>query len=163
MRGSELHQAAFAYRRCRDLSSAPVPPGARTVDAGGNAILPGVIDSHVQFCLPGGSEDPLRALSMPATLNLFRIAQRLRITSEHGVTTARPHGPRAGLPEGGGLGVGRWVAPRPTLTLALPAGLLIAVGTDSGTGPAHGNNLRALGLLVDNGMTPMQAIVAAIR
>jgi imidazolonepropionase-like amidohydrolase len=33
-------------------------------------------------------------------------------------------------------------------------------GTDSGVGP-HGHNARELGLLVEHGMTPMQAIVAS--
>ena len=35
-------------------------------------------------------------------------------------------------------------------------------GTDSGVTP-HGQNLRELGLMVDGGMSPMQAIVATTR
>lgn len=42
------------------------------------------------------------------------------------------------------------------------AGVKIAVGTDAGLSPAHGTNLKELGLLVRfGGLTPMQAIVAA--
>ncbi|MFO7712119.1 MAG: amidohydrolase family protein, partial [Dehalococcoidia bacterium] len=39
------------------------------------------------------------------------------------------------------------------------AGVKIAMGTDAGVLP-HGTNLRELGLMVDAGMTPMEAIVA---
>lgn len=39
------------------------------------------------------------------------------------------------------------------------AGVKIAMGTDAGVLP-HGRNLRELGLMVDAGMTPMEAIVA---
>ena len=43
---------------------------------------------------------------------------------------------------------------------AVSAGVKIAMGTDSGVTP-HGRNLRELELMVEGGMTPMQAIVAA--
>ena len=42
------------------------------------------------------------------------------------------------------------------------AGVKIAMGTDAGVLP-HGTNLRELGLMVDAGMTPMEAIVATTR
>ena len=38
----------------------------------------------------------------------------------------------------------------------------VAMGTDTGVGP-HGGNARELGLMVANGMTPMQAIVASTQ
>jgi len=43
---------------------------------------------------------------------------------------------------------------------AVQAGVKIAMGTDTGVGP-HGRNARELGLMVENGMTPMQSIVAS--
>lgn len=43
---------------------------------------------------------------------------------------------------------------------AVEAGVKIAMGTDSGVGK-HGENGRELQLMVENGMTPMQAIVAS--
>ena len=46
------------------------------------------------------------------------------------------------------------------VTRALDAGVKIAFGTDMGVGP-HGRNSEELGLMVEAGMTPMQAIVAA--
>ncbi len=42
------------------------------------------------------------------------------------------------------------------------AGVKIAMGTDAGVLP-HGTNLRELGLMVDAGMTPMEAIAATTR
>jgi imidazolonepropionase-like amidohydrolase len=45
---------------------------------------------------------------------------------------------------------------------AVAAGVKVAMGTDSGVTP-HGQNLRELALMVDGGMSPMQAIVATTR
>jgi imidazolonepropionase-like amidohydrolase len=45
---------------------------------------------------------------------------------------------------------------------AVAAGVKVAMGTDSGVTP-HGRNLEELGLMVDGGMTPMQALVATTR
>lgn len=53
-------------------------------------------------------------------------------------------------------------AQRDSLTRAYKAGVKIAMGTDAGV-LRHGANLRELGLLVEAGMTPMEAIVAATR
>jgi len=44
--------------------------------------------------------------------------------------------------------------------MAVEAGVKIAMGTDSGVG-RHGENGQELVLMVQNGMTPMQAIVAS--
>jgi imidazolonepropionase-like amidohydrolase len=46
--------------------------------------------------------------------------------------------------------------------MALSAGVKIALGTDGG-GFGHGNNAGELAYLVESGMTPMQALVAATR
>jgi imidazolonepropionase-like amidohydrolase len=51
-------------------------------------------------------------------------------------------------------------AHRESFRRAVEAGVKIAMGTDTGVGP-HGGNARELGLMVENGMTPMQAIVAS--
>jgi imidazolonepropionase-like amidohydrolase len=45
---------------------------------------------------------------------------------------------------------------------AVAAGVSVAMGTDSGVGP-HGENAEELALMVQHGMTPMQAIVATTR
>jgi imidazolonepropionase-like amidohydrolase len=46
--------------------------------------------------------------------------------------------------------------------LALQKGVRIAMGTDTGVGP-HGSNAEELALMVEAGMTPMQAIVATTK
>lgn len=51
-------------------------------------------------------------------------------------------------------------AHRESVRRAYEAGVPIAMGTDSGVGP-HGRNLLELQLLVEMGMSPMEAIVAA--
>lgn len=51
-----------------------------------------------------------------------------------------------------------------SIAASAAAGVRIAVGTDAGLSPAHGTNLKELGLLVKfGGLTPMQAIVAGTR
>ncbi|MBE0431187.1 MAG: amidohydrolase family protein [Dehalococcoidia bacterium] len=49
-----------------------------------------------------------------------------------------------------------------SISRAYKAGVKIAMGTDAGVLP-HGRNLRELGLMVNVGMTPMEAIVATTR
>lgn len=51
---------------------------------------------------------------------------------------------------------------RASFATAVAAGVKVAMGTDSGVTP-HGNNLRELALMVEGGMSPMQAIVATTR
>lgn len=51
-------------------------------------------------------------------------------------------------------------AHRQSFRRAVEAGVKVAMGTDSGVG-RHGGNARELPLMVANGMTPMQAIVAS--
>lgn len=51
---------------------------------------------------------------------------------------------------------------RESFRRAVEAGVKVAMGTDTGVGP-HGGNARELPLMVEHGMTPMQAIVASTR
>ena len=46
--------------------------------------------------------------------------------------------------------------------MALESGVRIAMGTDTAVGP-HGTNVEELRLTVENGMTPMQSIVASTK
>jgi imidazolonepropionase-like amidohydrolase len=54
------------------------------------------------------------------------------------------------------------VTHRASFAKAVAAGVKVAMGTDSGVTP-QGENLRELALMVEGGMTPMQAIVATTR
>jgi imidazolonepropionase-like amidohydrolase len=51
---------------------------------------------------------------------------------------------------------------RASFAKAVEAGVKVAMGTDSGVTP-HGENLRELALMVEGGMSPMDAIVATTR
>ncbi|MEO6578812.1 MAG: amidohydrolase family protein [Candidatus Limnocylindria bacterium] len=51
---------------------------------------------------------------------------------------------------------------RASFAAAVAAGVKVAMGTDSGVTP-HGENLDELALMVEGGMTPMEAIVASTR
>lgn len=53
-------------------------------------------------------------------------------------------------------------AHKDSISRAHKAGVKISMGTDAGV-MAHGTNLRELGLMVEVGMTPMEAIVATTR
>jgi imidazolonepropionase-like amidohydrolase len=72
-------------------------------------------------------------------------------------------GEEGGMPEYG-LQKSREVidAHRESIRRAHEAGVKIAMGTDAGVMP-HGTNLRELGLMVDVGLTPMEAIVATTK
>ncbi len=49
-----------------------------------------------------------------------------------------------------------------SISRAIDAGVTIAMGTDSGVGP-HGQNLRELGLMVEAGLSPTDALVATTK
>jgi imidazolonepropionase-like amidohydrolase len=51
---------------------------------------------------------------------------------------------------------------RASFRMAVEAGVRIAMGTDAAVCP-HGDNARELGLMVDGGMTPTQALVASTK
>ena len=51
---------------------------------------------------------------------------------------------------------------RASVQAAIESGVIVAMGTDAGVG-AHGENGRELALMVEAGMTPMQAIEATTR
>ena len=53
-------------------------------------------------------------------------------------------------------------AHRQGFRMAVASGVKIAMGTDSGVGP-HGTNAEEIALMVENGLTPMQAIVATTK
>ncbi len=53
-------------------------------------------------------------------------------------------------------------AHRQSFRMAVESGVKIAMGTDSGVGP-HGTNAEEIAVMVENGMTPMQAIVATTK
>ncbi|MFE6890891.1 amidohydrolase family protein [Streptomyces sp. NPDC057694] len=73
-------------------SLAAAPPAARDarrVDLGGRTLCPGFIDAHVHFALPGRAGTPLSGVNELPSYRVLKVLDRLRVTLENGVTTAR--------------------------------------------------------------------------
>ncbi len=71
--------------------------GASVVDAGGGAVLPGLIDSHVHLCLDATLEGVDRVAEEPTARLAIRSAQSAKRLFDAGVTTARDQGSRDGV------------------------------------------------------------------
>src|SRR2546429_9328542 len=67
-----------------------IPRGTPIVDAQGNSVLPGLINTHFPFLIeyPGLT----RQLITPPSLRLFEAIPRMRATLDAGVTTVRDAG-----------------------------------------------------------------------
>lgn len=72
--------------------AADAPPSATDatrIDARGNAVCPGFFDCHVHFSLPGTRGSVLDHALQPQSYLTFQLIERLKVTLENGVTTAR--------------------------------------------------------------------------
>jgi imidazolonepropionase-like amidohydrolase len=69
----------------------PLPDGCRRVALAGT-LLPGFIDAHVHFAVPGGGLNVGMLMSVPAPVRVLQIAASMRATLEAGVTTVRDLG-----------------------------------------------------------------------
>lgn len=67
----------------------PIPDDATRVDVGGNAVCPGFFDCHVHFSLPGARGSVYERALVTETYHTFQLIDRLKVTLENGVTTAR--------------------------------------------------------------------------
>lgn len=77
---------------------------------------------------------------------------------------AAAHGASAGLASWAVDRAARWmVGRRPLAATAIEAGITVAVGTDSSGYPRFGNNAEELVQMVESGIKPMAALVAATR
>ena len=65
----------------------PAPAGARTIDARGATLLPGLVDAHVHLMLE--EADLLRMLATPFSLNFYLALDRMQRTLAAGVTSVR--------------------------------------------------------------------------
>jgi imidazolonepropionase-like amidohydrolase len=72
-----------------------IPKGATVIEGMGKALLPGLIDCHVHYCLDAGP-DSIRSLEQDdPTVTAAKAAAHARATLEGGITTARDVGSRA--------------------------------------------------------------------
>lgn len=97
-------------------SDAPETPDAVRVDLGGHTICPGFFDCHVHFSLPGSKGSPLEKALKPTSYGYFELIDRLRMTLENGVTTARD---LMGIDSGVREAVADGLMPGPRLLVAI--------------------------------------------
>jgi imidazolonepropionase-like amidohydrolase len=99
-------------------SELAIPAAARTVDATGLTLLPGLIDTHVHLLSPGGSLQLDESLATPRSLAILRAVPVLRATIDAGFTTVRDGG---GTPAGVRRAVDEGVVVGPRMQVAITA------------------------------------------
>ncbi len=118
----------------REAGAGGVPPGARTIDASGMTILPGLIDLHVHLSYSAkAGEEPWHLASDPVEATL-RGVERARYFIESGITSVRDVGSHGLVP----FRLKQWIRqrrlPGPRV---FPAGMLL-----TGTGGHGAEGLR---------------------
>jgi imidazolonepropionase-like amidohydrolase len=93
-----------------------VPAGARTIDAEGLTLLPGLIDLHVHLCSTGQGMVPGEILATPPSQVVMEAARSCRLTLDAGFTTVRDAG---GTPHGVRMAVEQGHFPGPRMQLAV--------------------------------------------
>lgn len=97
-------------------ATADAPDADRKVDLGGHTLCPGFFDCHVHFSLPGAGASPLERVMQPPSYAYFQLIDRLRVTLENGVTTARD---LMGIDAGVRDAVAHGLLPGPRLLVAI--------------------------------------------
>lgn len=72
------------------LAALDIPPDTSRIDAGGGAILPGLIDTHVHIAFE--YTNPFDIQMTPFSLRFFRTVNYMRRTIDAGITTVRDAG-----------------------------------------------------------------------
>ncbi len=98
--GARPHRATVVIEDARISAVGPdtritIPKGATVIEGQGKALLPGLIDCHIHYCLDAGP-DSLRSLEQDdPTVTAVKAVTHARATLEGGVTTVRDVGSRA--------------------------------------------------------------------
>ena len=101
-----------------------IPKGSCVLDGTGKALLPGLIDCHVHYCLDG-SADSIRSLERDdPTVTAVKAAAHARATLDAGITTVRDLGSRDHISISVTRAIGEGVIPGPR---TLNAGLAICM------------------------------------
>lgn len=92
------------------------PRGVTTVDGRGGTLLPGLFDCHVHLGMPSDRSIVDETLMTDSVLRVLRTAERMRLTLDAGVTSARDLG---ALPAGFRDAVTAGLLPGPRLQVAV--------------------------------------------
>jgi imidazolonepropionase-like amidohydrolase len=104
---------AGVIRYAGAAASAPVSDHA--IDLGGRTLLPGFIDAHVHFGL-ASANGPFHTIRTDPAIMAFEAAERMRLTLEAGVTSARDLG---GISAGYRAAIDRGLIAGPRLKVAV--------------------------------------------
>src|SRR5213594_990657 len=97
--GAKLERATVVVDGDRIAAVGPdsrvkIPRGSRVIEGQGRALLPGLIDCHVHYCLDAGP-DAIRTLEQDdPTVTAIKAVTHARATLEAGITTVRDVGSR---------------------------------------------------------------------
>src|SRR3989442_5859819 len=97
--GAKLERATVVVDGDRIVAVGPdsrvkIPRGSRVIEGQGRALLPGLIDCHVHYCLDAGP-DVIRTLEQDdPTVTAIKAVTHARATLEAGITTVRDVGSR---------------------------------------------------------------------
>jgi len=95
-----------------------IPRDAKTIDASGLTLLPGLIDCHVHLTNLGEGLDFARELTTPPTLELMRAVRAARRTLDAGFTSVRD---AAGTPAGVRMAIDAGYFPGPRMFVTVSA------------------------------------------
>jgi imidazolonepropionase-like amidohydrolase len=96
-------------------ASAPPFTSSAAIDLGGRTLMPGFIDTHVHFAI-ASKNGPFHAVRSDPAILAFEAAERMRLSLNAGITTARDLG---GLAAGYRLAVDRGLIAGPRLHVAV--------------------------------------------
>jgi len=96
-------------------ASAPIFDAANAIDLGGRTLLPGFIDTHVHFGL-ASANGPFHNVRTDPAIIAFEAAERMRLTLDAGVTSARDLG---GISAGYRAAIDRGLIEGPRLKVAV--------------------------------------------
>lgn len=121
--GDEVRPAAIVIEDGRVVRSGrrgavAVPAGARTVDATGLTLLPGLTDCHVHLRSRGNGRDLAETLNTPPSLYVLNAVPSARSTLDAGFTSVRDAG---GTPAGVKVAIERGLIEGPRMKVAVTA------------------------------------------
>ena len=122
-------------------SRVKIPRGSRVVEGRGRALLPGLIDCHVHYCLDAGP-DTIRTLEQDdPTVTAIKAVTHARATLEAGITTVRDVGSRDHISISVARAIKAGIIPGPRtlnagLAICMPGGHAWFIGRQA-DGPAE--------------------------